>query len=74
MSDIRFINKNGTSVDIATVRKRFFEAVLDTGVGPDKACAIWNDAVFGDRYARLVIEKLCQIEIVRANAGFGFLK
>ena len=48
MSDFRFINKNGTSVDIATVRKRFFEAVLDTGVGPDKACAIWNDAVFGD--------------------------
>jgi len=69
---IRYIQKDGQSVDVAIVRQRFFETALDSGVGPDKACGIWNDAVFGDRYARQIIEKLCDIEIVAADAGFGF--
>jgi hypothetical protein len=56
------------------VRRRFFEAALGAGVGPDKACGIWNDAVFGDRYARQLIEKLCEIEIVAADAGFAFFE
>jgi hypothetical protein len=73
MSDIRFINKNGASVDIATVRKRFFECALDAGVGPERTCTIWNDAVFGEAYAREVIEELCGIEIVDRDTGFGFL-
>jgi hypothetical protein len=71
---VRYIQKDGQSLDVAIVRRRFFEAVLCNGVGPDKACAIWNDAVFGDRYARQIIEKLCDIEIVANEAGFGFLE
>ena len=70
--DVRYIRKDGQSVDVATVRRRFFESVLDAGVGPDKACGIWNDALFGDRYARQIIERVCDIEIVAADAGFGF--
>jgi len=69
---IRYIQKDGQSINVAIVRRCFFEAALDAGVGPDKACGIWNDAVFGDRYARQIIEKLCDIEIVAADAGFGF--
>ena len=30
--------------------------------------------LFGDRYARQLIEKMCEIEIVDADAGFGFLE
>ena len=70
----RYIQKDGQSLDIGIVRRRFFETALGAGVGPDKACGIWNDAVFGDRYARQLIEKLCEIEIVAADAGFGFLE
>jgi hypothetical protein len=72
--DVRYIQKDGQSVDIAIVRRRFIGVALGAGVGPDKACGIWNDAVFGDRYARQTIEKLCEIEIVAAEAGFGFLE
>ena len=72
LDQVRYIQRDGQSVDIAIVRRRFFETALGAGVGPDKACGIWNDAVFGDRYARQIIEKLCDIEIVAAEAGFGF--
>ena len=70
--DGRYIRKDGHSIDVAIVRRRFFESVLYAGVGPDKASGIWNDALFGDRYARQIIERLCDIEIVAADAGFGF--
>ena len=33
-----------------------------------------NDMLFGDLYARRLIEKMCGIEIVDADAGFGFLE
>jgi hypothetical protein len=46
-----YIRKDGKSVDIAIVRRRFFETALVAGVDPDKACGIWNDAVFGNRRA-----------------------
>ena len=71
---VRYIQKDGQSLDVATVRRRFFETALASGVGPDKTCGIWNDALFGDQYARQLIEKLCDVEIVDANTGFGFLK
>jgi hypothetical protein len=74
LDQVRDVQRDGQSVDIAIVRRRFFETALDAGVGPDKACGIWNDAVFGDRYARQIIEKLCDIQIVAADAGFGFLE
>jgi hypothetical protein len=70
---VRYIQKDGQSIDLAIVQRRFFETALGAGVGPDKACGIWNDAIFGDRYARQLIEKMCEIEIVDADAGFGFL-
>ena len=72
MRGVRFIRKDGQSVDTAIVRKRFFESVLDAGAGPIRATRIWNDMLFGDTYARQLIEKLCEIEIVDADAGFGF--
>jgi hypothetical protein len=71
---VRYIQKDRQSVGMEIVRRRFFEAALGAGVGPDKACGIWNDAVFGDRYARQLIEKLCEVKIVAADAGFGFLE
>ena len=52
MSDIRFINKNGTGVDIATVRKRFFEAAADAEINPLYANRMWHDALHGDADAR----------------------
>jgi hypothetical protein len=73
MADIRFIRKDGQSVDTAIVRKCFFESALDAGVGPERASRIWNHAMFGDAYARQVIEELCDIEIVDSDTGFGFL-
>jgi len=74
MADIRFINKNGTSVDITIVRTRFFESVDNAGVTPDSVNAVWHDAIRGDRYAREIVEKLCGVEIIRADAGFGVLE
>src|SRR5438045_8355839 len=47
MADIRFINKNRTSVDIAVVRKRFFDSAIRPGVHPDRASAIWEGAMRG---------------------------
>lgn len=74
MSDIRFIDKDGTSLDIATVRKRFFESAADAEVDPRRASYLWDAAMFGDRYARNMIEELCKIQFVRSDAGFGFLE
>ena len=68
MSNIRFVRKDGQSVDMAIIRKRFFESA------PDRASRIWNHAMFGDPFALRVIEELCEIEIVAADAGFGFLE
>jgi hypothetical protein len=73
MADIRFINKNGTSVAIAVVRKRFFEAVADAEMNPLYASRMWQDALHGDADARQLVEQLCQIEIVDSDTGFGFL-
>jgi hypothetical protein len=70
---VRYIQKDGQSIDVVSVRRRFFETALAAG-GPDKACGVWNDAIFGDRYARQLIEKLCEIQIVATDAGFGFLE
>jgi hypothetical protein len=72
--DIRFIQKDGQKVNTAIVRKRFVEAVLEYGAGQVRATRIWNDMLFGDPYARRLIEKMCEIEIVDADAGFGFLE
>jgi hypothetical protein len=73
MAHIRFINKNGTRVDIAVVRKRFFEAVADAEMNPLYASRMWHDALHGDADARKLIEQLCHIEIVDSDTGFGFL-
>ena len=72
MRDVRFIRKDGHSVEMATVRQRFFEAAIAANVHPDRACRIWNNAMFGDPHARRLVEKECEIEIVAADAGFGF--
>jgi len=74
MGDVRFIQKDGQSVDCATVRRRFFEAAVAATVHPDRVCRIWNNAMFGDPQARWIVEKQCEIEIVAADAGFGFLE
>ena len=72
--DVRFIRKDGQRIDTATVHKCFFDSALKAGAGPVRANRIWNDMLFGDRYARQLIEKMCEIEIVDADAGFGFLE
>jgi hypothetical protein len=74
MSDIRFIRKDGQSVDIATVRERFFESAVDAEVNPKRASYLWDAAMFGDTHARKLIEELCEIQLVRSDAGFGFLE
>jgi len=66
--------KDGQIVDTSIVRKRFLESALQSGAGPVRATRIWNDMLFGDSYARQLIEKVCEIEIVEADAGFGFLE
>jgi hypothetical protein len=72
--NVRFIQKDGQRIDTATVHKCFFQSALKSGSGPVRATRIWNDMLFGDLYARRLIEKMCEIEIVDANAGFGFLE
>ena len=72
MGDVRFIQKDGQSVDLATVRRRFFDAAIAANVNPYRVCRIWNNAMFGDPQARRLVEKQCEIEIVPADAGFGF--
>ncbi len=62
MIDIRFVRKDGQSVVIAIVRKRFFESALQAGASPERACAIWNGAMFGQSYAREVIEEVREID------------
>ena len=47
MGDVRFIQKDGQSVDCATVRRRFFEAAVAATVHPDRVCRIWKNAMFG---------------------------
>jgi len=61
MADIRFINKNGTSVDIATVRQRFHKSAVNAKLDPMHASAIWYDAMEGDQVAREQIEQLCDL-------------
>jgi hypothetical protein len=73
MTDIRFIRKDGQSVDLAIIRKRFFEAVADAEINPLYASRIWHDALHGGADARELIEQLCDIEIVDGDTGFGFL-
>jgi hypothetical protein len=74
MTDIRFIQQDGQSIDIATLRKRFFESAADAEVDPKRARYLWDAAMFGDTYARKLIEELCNIQLVRSDAGFGFLE
>jgi len=74
MPDVRFISKDGHSVDGAIVRKLFFECAIRAGLISDHASAIWRDAVQGDSYSRQLIKRLCDIKIVDADNRFGFLK
>ena len=76
LDQVRYIQKDGQSVDTAIVRRRFFEIALGAGVGRDKACGIWNGAIFGDPYARQIIDKVkvYDMGIVAADAGFGFFQ
>jgi hypothetical protein len=73
MTDIRFIRKDGQSVAIAIVRQRFFEAAADAEINPLYASRMLYDALHGDAYARELVERLCDIEIVDSDTGFGFL-
>ena len=73
MNDIRFIRKDGESVAVAIVRKRFFEAVADREINLLYANRIWHDVLLGDARARKLVERLCDIEIVDSDTGFGFL-
>jgi hypothetical protein len=73
MTQIRFIRKDGHSVDMAIIRRRFFESIT-AKVNPQRATHIWNAGMLGDPYARDMIEELCGIEIVDSDTGFGFLQ
>jgi hypothetical protein len=74
MHNYRFIRKDGQIVDTSIVRKHFFDSALQSGASPVRATRIWNNMLFGDRYARDLIEEICDIEIVDEEAGFGFLE
>jgi hypothetical protein len=71
MRDVRFREKDGQSIDVAVVRRRFFDAAM---AASDRAFRIWNNAIFLDLHARVVVEKQCGIEFVAVDAGFGFLE
>ena len=47
MTDIRFIRKDGESVAVAIVRKRFFEAIADREINLLYANRIWHDVLLG---------------------------
>jgi hypothetical protein len=74
MTDIRFIRKDGESVAVAIVRKRFFAAIADREINLLYASRMWHDALLGDVLARKLVERLCDIEIVDSDTGFGFLE
>jgi len=74
MRQVRFVQKDGRTVDVEIVRQRFFEAAISANVHPDRACRIWNNAIFGHPVSRRLVEEKCEIEIVAADAGFGFLE
>jgi len=74
MTDIRFIQQDGQSVDADIIRQRFFDSAVRSGVYPDRASAIWQAAMRGERRALNIIEDVCDIEIVSADVGFGFLE
>jgi hypothetical protein len=74
MRDVRFREKDGQSIDVAVVRRRFFDAAMAASVHHDRAFRIWNNAIFLDLHARVVVEKQCGIEFVAVDAGFGFLE
>jgi hypothetical protein len=74
LTDIRFIQKDGQSIDPDIIRQRFFDSAVRSGVHPDRASAMWQAAMRGERRAFDVIEGVCNIQIVRADAGFGFLE
>jgi len=42
MSNIRFIRKDGQSVEPDNIRERFFQSAVRSGVHPDRASAIWE--------------------------------
>ena len=53
--------------------KHFFEAAADAEINPLYASRMWHDALLGDVLARKLVERLCDIEIVDSDTGFGFL-
>jgi hypothetical protein len=74
MRQVRFVQKDGRTVDVEIVRQRFFGAAIAGNVHPDRASRIWNNAIFGRPLSRRLVEEKCEIEIVAADAGFGFLE
>jgi hypothetical protein len=52
----------------------FSESAVHSGASPVRASRIWNDMLFGDPHARRLIEKKCEIALVDAEAGYGFLE
>lgn len=72
MPDIRFIEKDGRSVDSAIIRQRSLQSAADAGIIPASAGTVWEDAMRGDTRARQLIELMCDIQIVNSDAGFGF--
>lgn len=74
MSDFRFIQKDGQSIDRDIIRQRFFESAARPGVNPDRASAVWQAAMRGEPHALDIIEDVCGIEVVSSNTGFGFLQ
>jgi hypothetical protein len=72
MANIRFIRKDGQSLDPDNIRERFFQSAVRSGVHPDRANAIWQAALRGDTRAWDVIQDVCNVEIVGSETGFGF--
>jgi hypothetical protein len=56
------------------VRKHFFEAAADAEINPLYASRMWHDALHAEPRTRQLIERLCHIDIVDSDTGFGFLE
>jgi hypothetical protein len=72
MTRIRFISKrDGTAIATETVREWFFESAAGAEVGFDVE-QVWRQALDGDEDYWNLIEAVCEVEIIRDHAGFGF--
>lgn len=73
MTGIRFYSKEDYQlVDSEVVRDRFFASVANAEVEELHVEVLWRRALAGDEEMWDLIKGLCDVEIVKDDAGFEF--